>query len=313
MAFDLLILGAASATPTSQQYTTSQLLTMREQLFLIDCCEGAQQQLRRNKVKTSRINHIFISHMHGDHYFGLIGLISSYHLQRRSKALHIHGPESLQKVIETQLKASKTRLEYDLVFHATNPNKTELILETKKVQVYSIPLIHGIATTGFKFIEKPGDRKLKIEAIEKYGVPPLERKSIQRGMDWEANDGSRVPNSELTLDPEAPLSYAFWSDTAYNPSKVEDISGVDLLYHEATFTKAEEELASITKHSTAEDAANIARQAEVRTLLMGHYSSRYANQNVHLAEAKKHFDSVIAGVDNMRITVDHNTIEVVQE
>ncbi|NVK04705.1 MAG: ribonuclease Z [Flavobacteriia bacterium] len=313
MAFDLLILGAASATPTSQQYTTSQLLTMREQLFLIDCCEGAQQQLRRHKVKTSRINHIFISHMHGDHYFGLIGLISSYHLQRRSKPLNIYGPESLQKVIETQLKASKTRLEYELIFHATNPNRTELIAETKKVLVYSIPLIHGIATTGFKFVEKVSDRRLNMTAITTHGVPPLERKAIQRGMDWENEDGERVANDLLTLPPDRPLSYAFWSDTAFNPSKVEDIKNVDLLYHEATFTRAERDLAEQTKHSTAEDAGKIARAAEVRTLLLGHYSSRYANPDVHLAESQNHFQNVIAGRDNMRVSVDLNTIEFVQE
>lgn len=311
MAFDLLILGAASATPTSQQYTTSQLLTMREQLFLIDCCEGAQQQLRRHKVKTSRIQHIFISHMHGDHYFGLIGLISSYHLQRRDKPLHIFGPPALQTVIETQLKASKTRLAYELVFHATNPNKTELLLDAKKVQVYSIPLVHGIATTGFKFVEKPLERKLNPEAIARFQVPPLERKSIQRGKDWQNEQGEVISNRELTLDPPSPLSYAFWSDTAYNPDKIEDIAGVDLLYHETTFTKAEEELATLTKHSTASDAAKIAKAAGVRTLLMGHYSSRYANQDVHLAEAKSHFDHVIAGIDNMRIQVDHNSIHAV--
>lgn len=313
MAFDLLILGAASATPTSQQFTTSQLLSMREQLFLIDCCEGAQMQLRRHKVKTSRIHHIFISHMHGDHYFGLIGLISSYHLLRRKKPLHIYGPASLEKVITEQLKASKTWLTYPLEFHATNPVKTEKILETSKVEVYSIPLIHGIATTGFKFVEKVEKRKLSVAALEEYNVPVLERRSISRGMDWTAPDGTVVPNSELTLDPSAPLSYAFWSDTAYNPNRVEDIHQVDLLYHEATFTRAELDLAEQTKHSTAADAGKIAAEADVKTLIIGHYSSRYPNPNVHLAESKEYFTNVIAGVDNMRIHVDHQSIEVVQE
>lgn len=284
---------------------------MREQLFLIDCCEGAQRQLRKHRVKTSRIHHIFISHLHGDHYFGLIGLISSFHLQRRSKPLNIYGPEPLQHVIETLLKASKTKLEYELRFHITDPNKTEVILNDDKVTVSSIPLIHGIATTGFKFVEKPSSLKLNMKAIEEYGVPPLERKSVQRGLDWENDKGEIIPNTKLTLSSKPPLSYAFWSDTAYNPTKVKDIEGVDMLYHEATFTEAEKALAEQTKHSTAADAGKIAKDASIRQLLLGHYSSRYPDQSVHLAEAKKHFSNVIAGVDNMCIQVDHDNIGIV--
>ncbi|KAB2814804.1 ribonuclease Z [Phaeocystidibacter luteus] len=311
MAFELIILGCASATPTSEQYTTSQLLTMREQLFLIDCGEGVQQQLRRHRVKTGRINHIFISHLHGDHYFGLVGLISSFHLQRRKKELHIYGPKPLEEIIHVQLKASKTWLTYPLVFHVTNPDKAELVAETNKVEVYSIPLIHGIATTGFKFIEKHNPRSIDRDAVEKYGVPKHERAAVQRGMDWENEQGEVIPNAKLTVDPPRPLSYAFWSDTCYNPDKVEEISEVDVLYHEATFTQAERDLATQTKHSTAGDAAQIAHAAQVRCLILGHYSSRYPNRDVHLAESKQYFQNVIAGHDNMRIRADHQSIEVV--
>ncbi len=311
MGYDLLILGAASATPTSQQYTTSQLLTMREQLFLLDCGEGAQQQLRKHKVKTSRIHHIFITHMHGDHYFGLIGLISSFHLQRRSKPLYIYGPAALENVIQTLLKASKTNLSYPLHFHATDPNAPEVILDNEKVTVRSCPLIHGIATTGYIFCEKEKLRKLDMEAVERIGVEPADRRNLQLGKDYIAEDGRVIPNSELTVKPAPPLSYAFWTDTAYNPDRVSEIMNVDLLYHEATFTQKELELAMETRHSTAKDAANIAKQAGVRTLVMGHYSARYADQSVHLAEAKEHFENVIAGIDNMRIHVDHKSIHAV--
>ncbi len=313
MGYDLLVLGAASATPTSQQYTTCQLLTMREQLFLLDCGEGAQQQLRRHKVKTSRIHHIFITHLHGDHYFGLVGLISSYHLQRRSKPLHIYGPAALEHVIQTILKASKTRLSYPLEFHPTNPDNPEVILDDEKVTVRTVPLIHGIATTAFVFCEKEKMRKLNMEAIKQYQVDIADRRNLQLGKDFIAADGRVIPNSQLTHKPERPLSYAFCTDTAYNPKLVQEIVHVDLLYHETTFTEKEKELARETRHSTAKDAATVAKMAEVRTLLMGHYSARYADQSVHLAEAREYFENVIAGTDNLHVHVDHTSINAVQK
>lgn len=313
MAYKLLILGAASATPTSTQYPTAQLLTMREQLFLIDCGEGAQQQLRRNHAKMSRIHHIFISHLHGDHYFGLIGLISSFHLQRRKKTLHVYGPSALEQIIQVQLKASKTWLTYPLEFHPTNPDKPEVILEDENVRVTSFPLIHGIATTGFKFEEAPSLRKLNMDEVEKRDVHISDRRNLQLGKDYVTASGEIIPNSVLTIDPPRPLSYAFCSDTRYAEQILTTIREVDALYHEATFTKAEKELAAETNHSTAEDAANIAAQANVRTLILGHYSSRYKDRSVHLREATEHFSDVIAGVENMLIQVDHNSIQVVKE
>ncbi|TNE30445.1 MAG: ribonuclease Z [Bacteroidetes bacterium] len=313
MAYKLLILGAASATPTSTQYTTSQLLTMREQLFLIDCGEGCQQQLRRNRAKMSRIHHIFISHLHGDHYFGLIGLISSFHLQRRTKPLHVYGPPALENIIQVQLKASKTWLSYPLEFHPTQADKVEHILDGEKVDVYSIPLVHGIASTGFKFVEKPSLRKLNVEAVEKYGVEESDRRNLQLGQDWVNSQGETIPNRALTQDPTPPLSYAFCSDTQYSEAVIPAVSGVDLLYHESTFTKRERSLAEITKHSTAGDAAQIAAQANVRTLVLGHYSSRYKTRDVHLREAREYFPEVIAGTENLCIHVDHDSIHAVQE
>lgn len=311
MAFDLTILGAASATPTSDTFPTAQLLSMREQFFLIDCGEGTQQQLRRNKAKFSRIHHIFISHLHGDHYFGLIGLISSFHLLRRDKPLHVYGPPALKEIILTQLKASKTWLTYPLHFHETTNQQTELLLETDKVLVYSFPLKHSIATTGFRFEEKPQLRKLRVEAIEEHAVPTYVRRNLQLGKDWVKENGDVIPNTELTVDPPAPLKYAFCSDTAYHEPVIGEVREVDLLYHEATFTRAEEKLARETRHSTASEAAQVAKAASVRHLVIGHYSSRYADQSVHLAECKDYFPNVTAGIENMRIHVDHDHVHVI--
>lgn len=313
MAFELLILGAASATPTSTQYTTSQLLTLREQLFLIDCGEGCQQQLRRNKVKMSRIHHIFISHLHGDHYFGLIGLISSFHLQRRSKPLNIYGPPALQKILDVQLKASKTWLAYPLHFHPTQPDKEEVIYVDDKVKVTSFPLVHGIATTGFKFEEQDAMRKLNMDAVEYHKVPISDRRNLQLGKDWITEEGKIVSNADLTMEPPRGLQYAFCSDTMYSESTSKFVQGVDLLYHESTFTHKERNLANQTKHSTAGDAGRVASESNVRMLVLGHYSARYSDEQVHLHEAQEMFPFVIAGKENMRIKVDHHSIDLVKE
>lgn len=261
----------------------------------------------------SAIHHIFISHMHGDHYFGLIGLISSFHLLRRTKPLNVYGPAALENVIRLQLKVSGTRLTYPLHFYATNPDKEECILKGDKVRVFSFPLVHGIATTGFRFEESGLKRKLNTAAVEQYNIPPVERRALQLGKDWTDEQGKVIPNAELTHDPTPPLSYAFCSDTRYSEPVKDYVKGVDLLYHESTFTSKEKDLAGQTGHSTAADAAMIAAGAKVRTLVLGHYSSRYRDQSVHLAEAKEHFPNVIAGVDNLRIHVDHDTIHAVQE
>ncbi len=310
-AFEVTILGCGSATPTSTQYPTAQLLYMAERFFLIDCGEGTQQRLRQLKLRMGKINHIFISHMHGDHYFGLIGLLSSYHLQNRKNALHVYGPPMLQEILDLQMKASNTQLVYPLHFHPTDANGKQLVFEDKRVQVYSFPLRHSITTTGFLFVEKPKDRKLISDKIRQYKVPIYALHGIKQGKDWVGEDGSVVANETLTIDPPPPLSYAFCSDTAYAQRTADFVQGVDLLYHESTFLQEDKARAKKTRHSTATQAAKVAKAANARHLLLGHYSARYDDKQVFAKEASEIFPQVTAAAESMRIiaSADEITIE----
>ena len=292
MALELVVMGAASATPTSNQYTTSQLLKMREHYFLIDCGEGTQKQLRRSKIKFSRINHIFISHLHGDHFFGLVGLLSSFHLLGRTTPLTVYGPPKLKDLILAQFRASGTFTSYPIHFAVTQHKVPQVLLETDDYTISSFPLKHRIATTGFLFEEKEQARKLNKPVADAYGVPVCDYHWIKDGKDWTSEEGQLVPNKELTFDPPAPLRYAFASDTMYTPDTATYIQGVDLLYHESTFCEDKAKRAQETMHSTAKEAAIVAKEAGATHLLLGHFSARYRDLEQFKEEALEWFDSV---------------------
>ena len=283
MRFELTTLGTGAALPARGRYPTAQVLNVREELYLIDCGEGTQERIRRAGFNFQRIGHVFISHLHGDHYLGLMGLISSMHLLGRTKDLHIHGPAELREIIEIQLRASGTYLRYRYHFHALVPANGALVHSDQHVTVTALALQHRLPCTGFVFTEQPLPRPLRKDAVHR--IPHFRRNAVKAGEDLVLDDGTVVPNAELTLDPPTPRRYAYCSDTAYAPELVPFLRGVDVLYHETTFTEALAGRAKETMHSTAKEAAMIARDAAVGQLLMGHFSSRYKSADVLLAEA----------------------------
>ncbi|AKA34000.1 ribonuclease Z [Flagellimonas lutaonensis] len=291
------ILGCYSATPRALTNPTAQVLEIRNHLFLIDCGEGTQVQLRKNKIKFSRINHVFISHLHGDHFFGLPGLVSTFRLLGRKKELHIYGPKGIKEAITLMLKLGDSWTTYPLLFHELGSKGSELIFEDDKVTVETIPLKHRIYTNGFLFKEKPALRKLNIAAARKYGVDKSQFNLIKQGSDGTDTEGKTIFNELLTHDPEPPKSYAFCSDTVYDEGLVNFLRKVHVLYHESTFLTSDEHLALKTKHSTAAQAAKIAKLADVGTLILGHYSMRYGSLELFKKEAEAHFDRVALADD----------------
>lgn len=288
----LNILGCYAATPRTMTNPTSQVLEIKNHLLLIDCGEGTQVQLRKNKIKFSRISHIFISHLHGDHFFGLPGLISTFRLLGREKELHVYGPKGIKEAVTLLLKLGDSWTNYPLRFHELTAKTPELIFEDEKLTVETIPLNHRVYTNGFLFREKLGERKLNIEATTKYKVDKCYFQNIKNGKDVLLDNGTIIPNAELSFDPVAPNSYAFCSDTGYFPQIIEQIKDVKVLYHESTFLESESHLAEKTKHSTAIQAAEIAKGANVAQLILGHYSTRYKSISSFTEEAKTIFENV---------------------
>ncbi len=310
MAFEVTILGCGSATPTSTHNPTAQLIQMAERFFLIDCGEGTQQQLRKYKLPMGKINHIFISHMHGDHYFGLIGLLSSYHLQNRLNDLHVYGPPALQEVIDVQLKVSATTLGYPLFFHPIKEDFEGLILDDRRVEVHAFPLKHSMPVSGFLFKEKAKDRNIIRKKIDEYNIPLFEINKIKKGADFLADDGEVVLNETLTINPPKALSYAFCTDTLYMEKTADFVRGADVLYHESTFLNADIHRARKTKHATALQAAKVAAAADVKMLLLGHFSARYDGNEAFETEAKMIFENVTATAEGMRIIASTNDVSI---
>ena len=305
MSFKLTILGSHSATPRVDAAPTAQVLEIKNHTFLIDCGEGTQIQLRKFKISFAKINHIFISHLHGDHFFGLIGMLSSFGLLSRTKTMHIYAPVGLKAIIELQLQISETKIGFPIEFHELTDSKSLLIFEDKNVEVYTIPLTHRIYTNGFLFKEKPDLHNLCMERILQY--PEIQRCdyfNLKKGKDFVQSDGSVIANAILTLPPKKPLQYAFCSDTSYQPRIIPLIKNVDLLYHEATFTSKDEELAIKTGHATARQAAQIAKKAKVGKLIIGHFSNRYRGFHDHLVEARKVFENTELASDGGTIIVN---------
>lgn len=294
---NLTILGCYAATPRTFTNPTSQVLEIRNRLFLIDCGEGTQVQLRKNKIRFSKINHIFISHLHGDHFYGLVGLVSTFMLLNRTQDLHIYGPKGIKEVITLQLRLSNSWTNYGLFFHELESVESVVVYEDEKVMVKTIPLKHRIYTNGFLFQEKIGDRKLNLDAVQNYEIDKCYYQKIKNGKDITLEDGRVIENHKLTFDPIPVKSYAFCSDTIYDESIIPIIREVDVLYHESTFLQSEEVLAGKTMHSTAKEAATIAFQANVKQLILGHYSTRYESIERFKDEAETIFPEVLLADD----------------
>lgn len=293
MSIKLTVLGCHSATPRVNAHPTSQYLEINNRHFLIDCGEGTQRQMRKYKVGFSKINHIFISHLHGDHFFGLIGLLSTFGILNREKDLHVYGPKGIKQITQLQLKLSMSHVKYKIVFHELTSTESELIFEDDKVSVHTIPLNHRVYTNGFLFKEKPKPRKLHVDNIKQYDeIETCDYHNLKAGKDFILSTGEIVSNEELTIAPEKPKSFAFCSDTMYKPDIVPIIKDVDVLYHESTFLKDLEHLCERTKHATAEQAATIAKNANAGKLILGHYSSRYNNIDSFKEEAQTVFENV---------------------
>jgi len=297
MIFEVSILGSSSATPIYQRHPTSQVLNIHERLFLVDCGEGTLIQMNRYKIKFHRLNHIFISHLHGDHYLGLVGLLSTLHLQGRTSDMHIYGPEYLKEIVEIQFKYSETVLRYTLHFHFLDPLEPALIYSDDEIEVKTIILNHRIPCTGFIFTEKQGFRKLIKEKLKEYQIPVEVYHDLKNGKDFISPTGKVIPNSELTIPPRPQRSYAFCSDTSYDERIIPFIKNVNLLYHEATFLSDKAERAEETFHSTAAQAATIAKKAMVDRLIIGHFSARYKNLYPLLEEARKVFENTTLAIE----------------
>ncbi|MFP4525757.1 MAG: ribonuclease Z [Bacteroidales bacterium] len=304
MKFELTILGSSSALPTSQRNLTAHMLNVYERFFLIDCGEGTQLQIRKNKLRLSKINHIFISHNHGDHIYGLFGLLSSFNLLGRTNDLNIYAHKELRKGIKYIIRNYESQFSYKIQFHELNPNTKEKIFEDKNIEVYAFPLLHKIPTSGFLFVEKPRLPNIKKEYVQKYNIPIRDIRNIKEGGSYVTKEGIEISHQELTYPPYKPRSYAYCTDTAYNRDILPIIKNVDLLYHEATFNEEHAELAGETFHSTAKQAATIAKEAEAKSLIIGHFSSRYKKTDQHLAEAKSIFKNTITAYDGLYFSVD---------
>lgn len=295
----LTILGCYAATPRTITNPTSQVLEIKNRMFLIDCGEGTQVQLRKHKIKFSKINHIFISHLHGDHFYGLIGLVSTFMLLNRTNDLHIYGPKGIKEVITLQLRLSNSWTNYGLYFHELESKDSAIVFEDEKVMVKTIPLRHRIYTNGFLFIEKIGDRKLNVDAVQQYEIDTVYYQKIKNGKDIILDDGRVIENKLLTFDPEKPKRYAFCSDTQYDEGIVPYIENVTALYHESTFLESEAEKGAITMHSTAKEAARIALKANVEQLILGHYSTRYSSIELFKEEAETIFSNILLADDGV--------------
>ena len=295
--FELFILGSSAATPTANRNPTSQLLNIAERFFLIDCGEGTQMQLRKYKARFQSINHIFISHLHGDHFYGLPGFLASMHLLGRKNELTIYGPKELEEIIAMIHKHSDTYLNYPVKFVYTQNTIKQLIFEDEKVEVYSFPLKHRIATTGYLFKEKPLPRNIDKYKLEKLNVSFAEIHKLKQGLDAIDNNGTIIENKQLTIDPPKTRSYAFCSDTKFFEDLANDIKEVDLLYHESTFLEEKQDRAKVTFHSTAKQAAQMAILSNAQKLILGHFSARYSNLDEFLSEAKPIFSNTELAIE----------------
>lgn len=299
----LTILGSSSALPTSERYPSAHVLNVHERLFLIDCGEGTQIQLRKNRIRFSKIDHIFISHLHGDHIFGLYGLLSSFSLMGRNNAIHLYAPENYREILQSHLNDFDINLSFEIDFIPLSGKNPKKIYDSKNITVTTFPLQHRIPAFGFLFREKKNERNIIKECITKYQIPVVRIPAIKKGEDFITADGVVIRNKEITLPPSEPLSYAYCSDTKYFKRLASFVKGVSLLYHEATFDKSMKDLAVLTGHSTTLDAAKTALDAEAGSLLIGHFSSRYKDISPLVEEARILFPNTYPAIDGKSYSV----------
>ncbi|RGM49071.1 MULTISPECIES: ribonuclease Z [Bacteroides] len=301
--FELHILGCGSALPTTRHFPTSQIVNVRDKLFMIDCGEGAQLQFRKSRLKFSRLNTIFISHLHGDHCFGLLGLVSTLNLLGRTAELHIYSPKGLEGLMAPMLSYFNHQMTYKILFHEFETKEQMVIYEDRSLTVTTIPLRHRLPCCGFLFAEKQRPNHILRDMIDFYQVPVYELNRIKNGADYVTPEGEIIANTRLTRPAVLPRSYAYCSDTIFLPSIVEQIRGVDLLFHEATFADEDTPRAKETFHTTAAQAAEIAREAGVKKLLIGHFSARYEDESILLEEASAIFPNTQLAKETLCISV----------
>lgn len=299
----LTILGNGSGGAFQGRHYTAQMLYVGNQHFLIDCGEGTQQQAWRWRLPLDKVQQVFISHLHGDHVFGLIGVLTSFALKSRTTALEIFAPKGLQELVDVHHRICGVRIEYPVTIHEVDTEVSKVVFENKNIEVWTIPLHHRVPTTGWLFREKPKPDHILPEKIEQYQIPFSKIPEVKNGADFMLPDGTQIPNAELTAPAAAPKSYAFCSDTAFHPPVAEWVRGVDLLYHEGTFVEAQRAYAEISFHSTAGDAAEIARRADAKRLFLGHFSNRYDDLAGHLAEARAIFPNTDLAEEGMQIDI----------
>lgn len=301
--FDVHIIGCGSALPTRKHLPSCQVVDVRDKLLLLDCGEGAQMAWRQTGLSWQRISHIFLTHAHGDHVFGLPGFLSTMGLLGRTAPLFIHGPSQLQTFVEFMKAHFLADMDYEIHFSAIDTTRHQIIFEDRSMEVWSLPLRHRLPCCGYLIKEKQGLPHIRREMIDFYGIPTWAINRIKKGADWTTAGGDAVPHSRLTTPPDPVRSYAYCSDTMPVPELAEQIRGINLLYHEATYADAEHELAERYGHSTARQAATVARDAEVQQLVLGHFSARYENENILLQEAKAVFENSILAYEGLQITL----------
>jgi ribonuclease Z len=299
--FEINILGCGAALPTPRRLSSSQMVNIREKLFMIDCAEGTQMALRRSRLSFSHLQAIFLTHLHGDHGFGLIGMLSTFGLLGRLQDLHIYGPQDLLRIFQPQIDYFCADSPYKIFLHEIDTKAPQTIYEDRSVSISTIPLKHRIPCCGYLFQEKPTSRHIRRDAIDFYNIPISQINNIKAGMDWMTEDGTLVPNERLTTPPDPLRSYAYCTDTAYQPQLAELLQNVTCLYHEGTFAQEHALLAKKTFHSTAAQAAQIALDAHAKQLVLGHFSARYKSDDVLLHEAQQIFPNTILAEDGMKI------------
>lgn len=302
--FRVHILGCGSALPTLQHYSSSQIVEIRGKEFMIDCGEGTQIQLRRSRQHFSKIGSIFISHCHGDHCLGLIGMLSTFGMTGRTAPINVYAPVEFENIFRANLDFFCSNMDFDVIFHAVDTTKNKVIYEDKSLTVETIPLKHRVPCCGFLFREKPTLPHIRRDMIDFYGISISQINNIKNGMDWTTSEGDVIPNERLTFPADPPRSYAYCSDTKYMPALHKLIKGVNLLYHESTYDNDYADRAKMYYHSTAGQAATVARDAEVKKLLLGHYSARYNDENLLLKEAREIFPDSMLSQENMVFDIE---------
>ena len=301
--FEINILGCGAALPTPRRLSSAQIVNIREKLFMLDCAEGTQMALRRSRLSFSHLQAIFLTHLHGDHTFGLLGMLSTFGLLGRIQDLHIYGPKDLQRIFQPQIDYFCADSPYKIFLHEIDTKTPQTIYEDRSVCISTLPLAHRVPCCGSLFSEKPTPRHIRRDMIDFYHIPISQINNIKAGLDWTDEDGTLIPNDRLTTPPDPVRSYAYCTDTTYRPQLAELLQGVTCLYHEATFTQEHALLAKKTYHSTAAQAAQIALDAHARQLVIGHFSSRYKSEDLLLQEAQQIFPQTLLAEDGMRITL----------